>query len=749
MKLIFTTLVALLNTCLLFAHNGAIKGRVIDIQTQQHIQHAKIILLQKTDTIPTDDNGKFMLQDIAAGNYSLIAIAEGYTQYIQQVTVTHYSTSNLEIKMSAKKISLSQVTVTSNSERNRTIINQTNLNKFPINSAQDILRAAPGIFIAQHAGGGKAEQIFLRGFDCDHGTDIALSVDGMPVNIVSHAHGQGYADLHFVIPEMINQVAVNKGPYTAQVGNFATAGSIQITTKNTLPRNSISYERGMFNNNRVVALGNLIKQNSNSNRSLIAAAEYNFNTGYFDSPMNLNRMNAQIKYSDKINERTYFTTQVSGFNSFWNASGQIPERAVNKSLIGNFGAIDNTEGGNTSRINFSAATTSTLNNNTILRHQIFYNKYAFNLYSNFTFYKNDTANGDMIQQRENRSIIGYNGSYTKTNRFNQIQIKNTLGLQARVDLVHHTELTHVAKRYTFIKPISLGTLQETNYALYYDKNIAINNKWTFNTALRYDLLGFTYQNQLDASLPNQHKSIFSPKASVYYNTTKKLQLFTQFGKGFHSNDTRVVVQQNGKKILPAAYGLDLGFISKPTTKTLVQGSIWALDLQQEFIYVGDEAVVEAGDATRRLGFDLSLKQQVGKHLNFDIDINYANAKIKNKPELENKIALAPPLTSTGGLSYIFNNQAAINVRYRYLSNRPANEFNTVQASGYTLADAVLFYPYKNFDFTVSAENLLNTTWREAQFETESQLKNETAPVTEIHFTSGTPFNAKVKVGYKF
>jgi hypothetical protein len=199
MKFIFTILIVLLNTSLLFAHNGAIKGKIIDNQTQQGIDNAFVILLDKSDTIHADDNGIFMLPDLAAGTYTLICAASGFNQCNQQINVSDYNTTALEINLISKKVALTQVTVTSNPERNKTTINQSNLNKFPINSAQDILRAAPGVFIAQHAGGGKAEQIFLRGFDCDHGTDIALSVDGMPVNMVSHAHGQGYADLHFVI----------------------------------------------------------------------------------------------------------------------------------------------------------------------------------------------------------------------------------------------------------------------------------------------------------------------------------------------------------------------------------------------------------------------------------------------------------------------------------------------------------------------------------------------------------------------
>ena len=233
------------------------------------------------------------------------------------------------------------------------IISKIDLKTAPVNSSQEILRKVPGLFIGQHAGGGKAEQIFLRGFDIDHGTDIAISVDGMPVNMVSHAHGQGYADLHFVIPETVDKIDFGKGTYYANKGDFATAGYVAFQTKERFDKSSVSVEAGQFNTMRTVGVFNLLEKNKTQNAYL--ATEFILTDGPFDAPQDFSRLNLFGKYTSIMADNSKLSVIASRFTSKWNASGQIPQRLVDSGAISRFGAVDATEGGNTSRTNINFA----------------------------------------------------------------------------------------------------------------------------------------------------------------------------------------------------------------------------------------------------------------------------------------------------------------------------------------------------------------------------------------------------------
>jgi outer membrane cobalamin receptor len=388
MKKIFL-LIQLLLPLITWAHNGTLSGKVQDATSAQALEIAHLKLLNTNLEVITNEFGQYTFINIKPGNYTLQVNAIGYQVLNIPILFKDDEAIVQNFKLKKQAINLSEVKVASNHQFNLKTLSQLNIQKQPINSAQDILRAVPGLFIAQHAGGGKAEQIFLRGFDCDHGTDISLKVDGMPVNMVSHAHGQGYADLHFVIPETVDRIDINKGTYAASAGDFSTAGSIEFKTKNFLDKNVLQLEKGMFNNNRLLLMSNLLSNKLSNKHNWWTAGEYNFNRSYFDSPSDLNRINLFTKYNYNFDANNQLTIQGSYFNSFWSQSGQIPEREVLANNITEFGSIDKTEAGKTERVNLSATLKNVRKNNDVISHQIFYNKYKFKLYSNFTFFKNE------------------------------------------------------------------------------------------------------------------------------------------------------------------------------------------------------------------------------------------------------------------------------------------------------------------------------------------------------------------------
>jgi outer membrane receptor protein involved in Fe transport len=622
----------------------------------------------------------------------------------------------------------------------------------PANSAQDLLQLIPGLFIAQHAGGGKAEQIFFRGFDSDHGTDFSVNIDGMPVNMVSHAHGQGYADFHFVIPETVDKLKVYKGPYTAAYGDFATSGAGEFSTKNSLEKSQVKLEGGIFNTYRAVAMTDLLQGKhllTRYNENFYVAGEYNFSNSYFESKQNFKRYNIFAKYSAQLNENNFLNLSGSNFNSGWDASGQIPERAVSDGVITRFGSIDNTEGGTTGRTTMNAILTTGLKNGGVIKNQAFYNHYHFNLYSNFTFFLNDSVNGDQITQTEKgRNIYGYKFTYEKNHTIAGKLFKTTVGAGTRVD-DGEIALKRSVKRVVY-DTICIGRVTQQNASAYIDETVFLTDKFSVNASLRFDYFDFRFRDfQFDSASGRKQVPKVSPKLNLHYDVSETFQLYARTGLGFHSNDARSVVLNQAEKSLPTAFGYEIGSTFKLGKRTLVNAALWGLELENELVYVGDEAVVEITGATRRLGADLSVRYQITKNLFADADINYNYGRYKDLPKNENFIPLAPALTGSGGLSYKLTKGWNCALRYKHMAARPANENNTVTAKGFFLMDAVINYASSKFLVGLSAENILNTEWNQAQFDTRSRLTNESQPVSELHYTPGTPFFLKGSVTFFF
>ena len=722
---------------------------IVDVFSKVPVQEALVQSEDLSFNASSDENGFVSLRKLPSSITKLNLSRIGYEPKIIEI----FTLSALEdfpvIYLEPKIPSLKEVHVRAAATNGVfKTISEIDINLRPINNSQEILRMVPGLFIGQHAGGGKAEQIFLRGFDIDHGTDINLTVDGIPVNMVSHAHGQGYADLHFVIPELIDKVNFNKGPYYADKGNFTTAGFVEFKTKNYLQNSFVKAEGGQFNTFRGITGINLIKPKGDRRKqSLYFAGEASFTEGYFESPQYFSRFNGILKYHGDISKKSSLSVSLTGFTSKWNASGQIPDRAVESRMVGFYGAIDDTEGGRTSRHNVNVELLNNLNNGAGLRNQFFFSKYAFELYSNFTFFKEDSINGDQIKQKEDRYIFGYNGSYQKEFYFGSVETETKAGIQIRYDDVNDIELTRTKNRDIITNEIMKGDINELNAGVFLAQRFSLSKKLNITGALRADYFKNKYQNQLAFESLTSHSIILSPKLNINYRVNDQVQLYLYNGRGFHSNDTRVAVLQNGQKVLPPAYGTDLGGVFKAGNKLVLQTAVWYLWLEQEFIYVGDEGVVEPGGRTQRMGFDISARYEVVKNVYADVDISLANPRLLHVPKDESYLPLAPRFTSIGGITY--RKQYGINgsIRYRFMSDRPANEDNSIIAKGYFITDAALNYTTKNWEAGLAIQNLFDVKWKETQFDTESRLQNEPAPVSEIHFTPGTRFFARASITF--
>lgn len=734
-----------------FSQKGIIQGYISDEQTRSPLPGVNISLTGNAPADNSDDLGMFSIKGIATGNYELLISHTGYAAKRLFVHVEEDKPALLRIALERSSLNLSSVTVSAKKSYALNTIAPVDIKLRPVNTSQDILRVVSGLFIAQHAGGGKAEQIFLRGYDIDHGTDISISVDGLPVNMVSHAHGQGYADLHFLIPETIEKANFDKGPYYASKGNLATAGFVDLQTRDFLQNNQLKVQAGLFNTQRISGMFKLFnKETPKVRQQFYAASEYFSSNGYFESPQDFRRFNIMGKYNAIFYDNTQLTILASTLDSKWDASGQVPDRAVESGMITRFGAIDNTEGGNTNRTNISARLTRQWKNGWHTTDQLYFVNYHFNLYSNFTFFLNDTANGDGINQRETRNIYGYTGTMIKKYRIGNRDARTETGYGLRYDEVKDIQLNHSVKR-NFIRHIQRGDIQEWNWFAWLNQDIELSNEFAVNAGLRYDLFSFGYKDIMagKTGFKRQTKGTLSPKLNFSYVPDSRVKFFLNTGIGFHSNDTRVILDNKASDILPKVFGADLGIVIKPAKYLLIKAALWQLHSQQEFVYVGDEGIVEPGGKTRRVGIDASIRYQLSDWLYADVDLNYSRPRAIGIPKGENYVPLAPTFTSIGGLTAKLKNGFTGSLRYRYIGDRPANEDNSVTADGYFLLDAVMSYGWKKFEISVSVENLLDSKWKEAQFDTESRLQFESSAVSEIHYTSGTPRFFKTGIAFNF
>ncbi len=762
MKVPYTFLFFLFVAHFAYAHPfGNIKGIILYDQTNMPIAAATVILEGYKTTTKAD--GTFEINQIPIGKFQLIVEKEGFQTKTYPLSILGEKTSDIRIYLKINALKLPEILVTADralSAASSTVLNALDFQLKPVNSAQDLMRNVPGLVTAQHAGGGKAEQMFLRGFDADHGTDVSAFVDGIPINMPSHGHGQGYLDLHFLIPETVKNTEIAKGTYDAANGDFTTAGAVRFKTLDRLDNNLFQLQLTSVPTQRALSSSRALlmyQLPTNNKVSSYIASEYIFSPSYFIASQDFMRFNVMSKTNFDIGKNSTLKLLLSHFNSGWNASGQIPERAIERGLINRFGSIDNKEGGKTSRQNASL-TYSKVFQNQSFEAQIYTSKYDFSLFSNFTFFAVDSVNGDMINQKDDRLILGFNSKYVVSNNKNKL----TIGAGLRQDDIKNG--LFLAPNRQITETTASATIYETA------TNIYAKNEFEFSPNLRAELglrLNYFYFDVRD-NLPTDanHKNYtaknnqfqVAPKLNVTYSLSNNYKLFLNAGRGFHSNDARSVVQDKSNNKLPDAWGGEIGLQMRPLSKVLISAVVWGLELDNELVYVGDDGTTENKGASRRIGFDLGVRTTLTDWLTLDMDVNYAKGRLLEKTfgavvPTDYFIPLAPNLTSTGGLTTHFpcgkDGKIEGALRYRLVGERAANESNSVRALGYKVVDLTTFYKKKRYNIGISIENLLNVQWNEAQFDTESRLRDEPNAISELHFTPGTPFAAKVIFGINF
>jgi TonB family protein len=664
----------------------------------------------------------------------------------------------------------------------------------PRSSPNDILRVVPGLVTAQHQGGGKADQIFLRGFDADHGTDVAVSIDGIPVNMPSHAHGQGFADLHFLIPEVLQTVEVYKGAYYPQFGDFDTAGAVNLVTRKSFEHSFVSLTGGWYrlqpghlerDANQVRFLG-VAAPNTEKLHSYFAVEAARTN-GPFVDPEHLQRVNLFAKASYDPSPSISFGAMFTAYGSGWSGSGQIPARLVGTpELPTRWSSLDPTEGGSTHRTSTSVFLDSRPDPLSHLTLQAFRIDYKLALFNDFTFFFNDPVHGDGIEQDDARTVSGASGQYQVNSRWRSINFKSTLGAQVRSDDAHvdlwdisvtPVPRKRIGRRFTPDEPAGSSNADERllNLGFYLSEDVLWRRWLRTVVGLRGDYFGFDVDDRDETALsPKQtgtyQHTLLSPKASVVLMPHDLVDVYLNFGTGFHSNDARLAVRRSDAslgldRVIPRAYEGEVGSRVRLFDRLDLAAALWFIHLQSETVFEGDSGLFAPSGPTRRYGLDLEARVRLLPWLYADADLALAHARFVDG----GAVPLAPRVAYTGGLTARHPRGWKAALRLRGVGARPIVEEGdqaafaaagraVPRAQGYTLLDAFAGYGNRRFELIASVENLLDADWREAQFANRSCSRGENgnpaipcgqrdpsgklvapdAVLPDVHFTPGNP-----------
>jgi len=621
----------------------------------------------------------------------------------------------------------------------------------PLARRSEILEVVPGMVTTQHAGGGKATQYFMRGFNLDHGTDFAISVERMPINMRSHAHGQGYADLNGLLPELVKSVDYTKGTYTARNGDLSTAGSADFVFWEELPQGIASVEIGEHNYYRML----LADSFTLGAGTLTLGGEWNTYDGPWEREENFQRWNAFARYFQGDEENSMSITAM-GYGGEWDSSDQIPLRAVQNGSLGLFGNLDDSNGGESQRhsLQFDLKTTK---GTEVTRYRAYGVFYDLDLFSNFTYFLDDPMRGDQFEQQEERVIFG--GEIVREWQDRQLfgrEAEFAAGFQTRHDLVNDIGLYKTERRERH-NTVRVDDIYESSYGVFGESTVKWNSWFRTVAGVRADAFYFDVTSDNTANSGDKWSGIVSPKLSAIFGPWNETELYVNFGTGFHSNDARGVnntVDPTTGDPLPGVdplvrtIGGEFGVRTQviPTlTSTL---SLWWLDSDSELVYVGDAGLNEAGPASRRFGIEWTNYWRPCDWVSVDGEIALTHARFLDVGA-DDRIPNSIPVMFSGGIALGHEEGFFGSMRARAFVGRPLEESGDIEGKNTFTLNAQVGYRTKDWEVALECLNLLDREDNDIEYFYPSQLSTEAAPVDDIHFHPAEPRMVRVKMTYRF
>jgi len=616
----------------------------------------------------------------------------------------------------------------------------------------ELLEFVPGMIATQHSGEGKANQYYLRGFNLDHGTDFATFIDGMPVNMPSHAHGQGYTDLNFIIPELVTRIDYKKGPYFADEGDFSSAGTARMTLANNLQKGFATLTAGSYDYQREVVADSMQLSAGN----LLYGIEINHKDGPWRQPENLQKFSALLRFSDG-GAHDGFSVTAMAYKNQWNATDQIPLRALNAGSIRRYNSIDPSNGGDTERISLSFAKHHT-DKNGRLDLNAYVVQSSLDLYSNFTYFLNDPEQGDQFNQSEKRQLAGLNLSRSWYTRIRNIDMQNKLGLQTRIDNISPVALYNTASRRR-TSLVRSDQVQQVSAGIYAENSAQWTHHFRSVLGIRYDHYHFNVNSSIADNSGKEADGIISPKLSLIFGPWHKTEYFINYGKSFHSNDARGTTQTRltGGEIstpvtpLVATEGKEIGLRTEIIPGLQSSFVLWQLDLDSELVFVGDAGETEASRPSRRYGVEWNNHYQLNNWMLLDIDFAASRAKFRSADTSGNFIPGAVNKVASVGVTINNWKNWYGGFHMRYLGSRPLIEDNSVRSKPTTLGYARLGYKFdQHTSLNLDIFNVFNRKASDIDYFYTSRLNGEPASgVDDIHFHPVAPRNFRLSLNYFF
>ena len=639
------------------------------------------------------------------------------------------------------------------------VVGQREIELRPLLRTGEVLELIPGMVVTQHSGTGKANQYFLRGFNLDHGTDFATHIDGMPVNMRTHGHGQGYTDINFLIPETVSQIAYKKGAYYADVGDFSSAGSAEITTSRVIEHGLVAgtvgedaYYRLLFMDSLAMAGGEL----------LIAIEGNRYDGPWTDIEEDLDKINAFAKHTIPVDDG-YFSLALMAYDNSWNSADQIPSRAVAQGIIDELGSIDDTVGGESSRYSLNVNWQQGA-----WEGSAYIIDYELNLWSNFTYFLDDPTNGDQFEQADDRNIYGARLSYLHSGNLAVQKMSNRFGLELRVDDINEVGLYRAQAR-NRLGVIRSDQVEESSIGLFWENRAALSNRLRSVLGVRYDYYDFTVDDQagvntnsvdLSANSGGDNDDLMSLKASLIYTFDNAWEGYVSAGQGFHSNDARGTTIQvdpsDGSAVdavdpLVRSLSYEAGLRGFITDRLNASVALWALELDSELLFVGDAGNTEPSRGSERMGLELTTYYQLKDQWSLDFEYAYTNAQFSDSAPEGDEIPGAIENVLQAGLNADFTTGWFGSLRVRYFGERPLIEDGSVTSDSSTILNLRLGYRTADWRLQADILNLSDSNDHDIDYYYASRLASEAPGVgtEDIHYHVIEPRTVRVSLGHQF
>ena len=632
------------------------------------------------------------------------------------------------------------------------VVSNEQLSMRPVLRNGELLEVVPGLIVTQHSGDGKANQYFLRGFNLDHGTDLATSVDGVPVNMPTHGHGQGYTDINFVIPELVQSIEYRKGMYYAETGNFSAAGAVDMRYRRELDAPLAVLEAGQDDYTR----GLLAASPQVGAGKLLIGVEYAQIDGPWLLEENYDKRNGLLRYSQEDDE-SQFSITAQGYEADWRSSDQIPLRAVQSGDIDRFGTVDPTNAGSSHRYSLSADWRGSLGEGegTALIYAL---DYELDLISNFSYYT-DPQNGDQFEQVDQRRVYGGDWSWhTSLIGFGRDQ-EFEAGVQMRHDDIEKVGLYRTIARERF-HTVRDDSVWQTSYSVYSSLATEWTDRVRTTIGLRADHFEFDVDAGLAANAGRESDSIVSPKFALVLGPWSKTEVFLNAGKGFHSNDARgtTIAVDPADGVTPVdqvdplvdATGFDLGVRTAILPSTQLSVALWSLDLDSELLFIGDAGTTEASRASERRGIEAAVIWNPVSWLIVDADLAWSRARFGDFDASGDRIPGAIEAVASVGLAIDHPSGWFGGARFRHFGEAPLVEDNSVRSGSTTLVNLEAGYRFwDRYKLSAALYNAFDSEDYDITYFYESQLANEAAPVEDIHFHPVEPRTFRLTLSATF